>query len=65
MIAGLNSAVPVPASSAKATVGTKLCTSAMPMKATARMMSASTAQRRRDQRSAAAPNRGDRSIGGT
>ena len=65
MIAGLKSAVPVPAISANATVAPKLCTLAMPMKAAARSTSASTAQLRRDQRSATAPNSGDSSIGGT
>ena len=64
-VAGVNSAVPAPARSASATVGTKPSTKTMPTNATARITSATTAHMRRDQRSATAPNTGPRSIGAT
>lgn len=63
--AGVNRAVPVPASAARASVAPKESTSATPMKATARIMSAATTQVRRDQRSATAPKNGPSSIAGS
>ena len=54
----------MPATTAKAIVPAKLSTSAIPTNATTRTTSATMAQRLRDQRSAAAPNSGPRSIAG-
>ncbi len=55
----------MPATSASTNVSAKPSTSTMPAKAAARIRSAATAQPRRDQRSAAAPNKGPRNIAGT
>ena len=60
----MNSPVPMPASSASSTVGTKPSTRKMPAKAAARITSATTMQPRRDQRSAAAPNTGPSNMAG-
>jgi len=61
----MNSPVPTPAKTAKATVAVKLSTTAMPMNAATRRTSAATAHQRRDQRSAMAPKTGPSSIAGS
>ncbi len=62
--AGVKSAVPAPATSASATVASKLSTSAIPVKAPARRRSATTQHVRREKRSAIAPKTGPRAIAG-
>ena len=63
-IAGRNSAVPVPASSATTSVISKLPTKTTATNAAARTTSATTTHHLRDQRSAAAPASGPRTIVG-